>query len=38
LFKKKEIAENVENKELIVCKEENFLKKILKKIVNFFKK
>lgn len=38
LFKKKEIVENIENNELIVYTEENILKKILKKIVNFFKK
>lgn len=43
LFKKKDIeveetTESTEGKELIKYKEENFLKKILRKIVNFFKK
>ena len=43
LFKKKDIeveetTDSTESKELIEYKEENFLKKILRKIVNFFKK
>lgn len=43
LFKKKDIqveetTENAECKELIEYKEENFLKRILRKIVSFFKK
>lgn len=43
LFKKKdieieEITKNNESKELVKYKEENFLKRILRKIVSFFKK
>lgn len=38
LFKKKEVNERIESKEMIRYNEEGFLKRILKKIINFFKK